>query len=133
MPDMSSLYEALHKASQAVKSGCSVTTRAYLTIAHRELLKAINATSGKEREYADAAYAYVSAHCRASMRPSEEIWILETFWEGFEHGWEDWTWHDEADPVYEAGYDFGQNGALDPNTPLEDADFDFELEDDDSG
>lgn len=133
MPDMTRLYEALHKASQAVESGCSATTRAYLTIAHRELLKAINATSGKERTYADAAYVHVCDRYRASVKPSEEVWILGTFWEGFEHGWEDWTWHDGADPIYEAGYDFGQNGALDPDTMLDDRGFDPALDDDGSG
>jgi hypothetical protein len=134
MFDMDRLYEALHKASQAVESGCGATTRAYLTIAQRELLQAINATSGKEREYADAAYAYVSERCNESASPSDKIWILQVFWEGFEHGWEDWDWHDGVDPIYEAGYDFGQNGMLNTRASLEDDGFELVLEgDDDSG
>ncbi len=129
MIDMSGLYEALEKASQAVERGCAPTARAAMIGVHRALLDAINATSGKLRDRADSAYVRLLGLSQGK-KIAEAIEILYVFWDGFEDGWDE-VERDNDTEAYREGYDFGMHGARQPYVPEEDADDDLYLDEED--
>lgn len=112
MVDLDRLLELLDKADEAAESGCSVTTRAYLKLAHIEILERIDdAKEGSERDRIRAAYLY--AERLASQRKSlvQKTAFLERFWIGYDDGQHERTLPSRPNAAYRRGYRYGRADA----------------------